>query len=117
MQISRAPHTPDLQLLTDIQAKIDALFARCPMLCGFSIQDRAMLPIQLDDRVIPDADLFITEIGIYPKLGADLQSEIRSEEHTSELQSQSNLVCRLLLEKKKKKSKQNRMLNDTTSSV
>src|SRR2546430_7998501 len=35
----------------------------------------------------------------------DLQQETadtRSEEHTSELQSQSNLVCRLLLEKKKK---------------
>src|SRR2546430_12083202 len=31
----------------------------------------------------------------------------RSEEHTSELQSQSNLVCRLLLEKKKKKKIQN----------
>src|SRR3989475_3566087 len=31
--------------------------------------------------------------------------ETRSEEHTSELQSQSNLVCRLLLEKKKKKNK------------
>src|SRR5688572_32390566 len=29
----------------------------------------------------------------------------RSEEHTSELQSQSNLVCRLLLEKKNKKIK------------
>src|SRR2546430_5713252 len=29
-------------------------------------------------------------------------SQDRSEEHTSELQSQSNLVCRLLLEKKKK---------------
>src|SRR5688572_31125564 len=28
---------------------------------------------------------------------------VRSEEHTSEFQSQSNLVCRLLLEKKKKK--------------
>src|SRR2546430_11398729 len=28
-------------------------------------------------------------------------AELRSEEHTSELQSQSNLVCRLLLEKKK----------------
>src|SRR2546430_3310903 len=28
-------------------------------------------------------------------------SRVRSEEHTSELQSQSNLVCRLLLEKKK----------------
>src|SRR2546427_3686243 len=32
----------------------------------------------------------------------------RSEEHTSELQSQSNLVCRLLLEKKKKKTRQTR---------
>src|SRR2546430_13829687 len=30
---------------------------------------------------------------------------LRSEEHTSELQSQSNLVCRLLLEKKKKREK------------
>src|SRR5688572_31161695 len=34
----------------------------------------------------------------------------RSEEHTSELQSQSNLVCRLLLEKKKKK-KTNKYIN------
>src|SRR5688572_32410008 len=33
------------------------------------------------------------------------RSSSRSEEHTSELQSQSNLVCRLLLEKKKKKKK------------
>src|SRR2546427_7261637 len=32
-------------------------------------------------------------------------SKHRSEEHTSELQSQSNLVCRLLLEKKKKRDK------------
>src|SRR2546427_2320804 len=35
----------------------------------------------------------------------DLKGEARSEEHTSELQSQSNLVCRLLLEKKKKQKK------------
>src|SRR5438270_7554062 len=33
---------------------------------------------------------------------------MRSEEHTSELQSQSNLVCRLLLEKKKKKKKKSK---------
>src|SRR4051812_49718614 len=32
-------------------------------------------------------------------------TEVRSEEHTSELQSHVNLVCRLLLEKKKKKKK------------
>src|SRR2546427_8277965 len=35
------------------------------------------------------------------------ESGYRSEEHTSELQSQSNLVCRLLLEKKKKKQLKN----------
>src|SRR2546427_5890455 len=34
----------------------------------------------------------------------DVEKWERSEEHTSELQSQSNLVCRLLLEKKKNKS-------------
>src|SRR5256885_6637292 len=33
--------------------------------------------------------------------GLDLVGEVRSEEHTSELQSPCNLVCRLLLEKKK----------------
>src|SRR6202034_4939919 len=36
--------------------------------------------------------------------GLRLRARGRSEEHTSELQSQSNLVCRLLLEKKKKKT-------------
>src|SRR2546430_7102416 len=35
---------------------------------------------------------------------------VRSEEHTSELQSQSNLVCRLLLEKKKKKEASTRTM-------
>src|SRR2546430_10120432 len=34
--------------------------------------------------------------------GPEADQPFRSEEHTSELQSQSNLVCRLLLEKKKK---------------
>src|SRR2546430_13108195 len=38
-----------------------------------------------------------------PQQQAGIDSSLeRSEEHTSELQSQSNLVCRLLLEKKKK---------------
>src|SRR5688572_32273560 len=35
---------------------------------------------------------------------AGRRHSVRSEEHTSELQSQSNLVCRLLLEKKKKQT-------------
>src|SRR5258706_3473553 len=41
--------------------------------------------------------------GIGPVFGSDERTSIRSEEHTSELQSLTNLVCRLLLEKKKRK--------------
>src|SRR5688572_32192010 len=49
-------------------------------------------------------------VSAYPNAGlpnefGQYDQTPRSEEHTSELQSQSNLVCRLLLEKKKKKTK------------
>src|SRR2546430_13531807 len=44
---------------------------------------------------------FITGAGIGGEYAAINSTIQRSEEHTSELQSQSNLVCRLLLEKKK----------------
>src|SRR2546427_7488025 len=47
-------------------------------------------------RVLPTSDL--------PAVQGDPREAHRSEEHTSELQSQSNLVCRLLLEKKKHRS-------------
>src|SRR2546427_8579504 len=48
------------------------------------------------------ADGICQQVGL--AAGRDLAPvAARSEEHTSELQSQSNLVCRLLLEKKKKK--------------
>src|SRR5258706_4678709 len=43
------------------------------------------------------------DLGLYEKFKA-LRASSRSEEHTSELQSLTNLVCRLLLEKKKKKT-------------
>src|SRR5688572_31922020 len=43
-------------------------------------------------------------LHLYDRVIAVSESACRSEEHTSELQSQSNLVCRLLLEKKKKKT-------------
>src|SRR5688572_31000156 len=48
-----------------------------------------------------DRHAFIGELGdgLRDVVFEDL--EVRSEEHTSELQSQSNIVCRLLLEKKK----------------
>src|SRR5688572_31966558 len=44
---------------------------------------------------------FCKEFNAATKNDAGLIIPVRSEEHTSELQSQSNLVCRLLLEKKK----------------
>src|SRR2546430_4276622 len=80
--------------------------------------------------LFPYTTLFRSEIGVLPILGragrfneqdvrrystlglchqsgqlTNARSRARSEEHTSELQSQSNLVCRLLLEKKKKRLK------------
>src|SRR2546430_6578523 len=42
---------------------------------------------------------------------ADAPQFLRSEEHTSELQSQSNLVCRLLLEKKNNSISRHMLLN------
>src|SRR5688572_31608879 len=51
--------------------------------------------------VAVDADEWIEEREVKAVTAGAL---FRSEEHTSELQSQSNLVCRLLLEKKKKKT-------------
>src|SRR5690606_41896365 len=56
-------------------------------------RDRAA---RIDPLVAQDAFRIVRrEIGVDPR-------EERSEEHTSELQSRENLVCRLLLEKKKK---------------
>src|SRR2546426_7420110 len=49
----------------------------------------------------------LDQAGAHEERGRQLES--RSEEHTSELQSPCNLVCRLLLEKKKKKIEQQTM--------
>src|SRR2546430_4372429 len=73
-----------------------------------------------EDYILPESDdaakrlaAFLTEQGIQATfkvvgekartLERRQRTDVRSEEHTSELQSQSNLVCRLLLEKKKYK--------------
>src|SRR3712207_8890659 len=51
------------------------------------------------------AFLLLVQLGLellYPLLEAGSRLVVRSEEHTSELQSRQYLVCRLLLEKKKK---------------
>src|SRR5438093_7778219 len=56
------------------------------------------------------------EVSLAAELGGEVEPRrlLRSEEHTSELQSLTNLVCRLLLEKKKK---QNSTQTDTTNTL
>src|SRR5690242_20845664 len=57
------------------------------------------------DAAVEHLELIEPQIGKTPALGDRVSEEDdarRSEEHTSELQSHVNLVCRLLLEKKKK---------------
>src|SRR2546427_8919152 len=66
------------------------LFRSAWMLTGIGVGMYFSSPLFMRFRVAPIATV---EIVTPTK---------RSEEHTSELQSQSNLVCRLLLEKKKK---------------
>src|SRR2546427_9427340 len=54
-----------------------------------------------DERAIHAESARTGERAPKDRIGGGAE-RVRSEEHTSELQSQSNLVCRLLLEKKKK---------------
>src|SRR2546427_6660279 len=69
----------------------------CALLLPFAIdQVRSMRSVEIT-AIVALVLLFITYREVRQL------SMSRSEEHTSELQSQSNLVCRLLLEKKKKK--------------
>src|SRR5260221_7654374 len=69
---------------------------------------RSVYPI--DDRRIPGYfPLAVTGVSPLAPSGRGAPPPPRSEEHTSELQSHSDLVCRLLLEKKKKRDKTNRL--------
>src|SRR3989454_1280677 len=61
--------------------------------------DEAMKEIRLDAD--EGADILLVKPAL-PCLDLIRRAKARSEEHTSELQSPCNLVCRLLLEKKKK---------------
>src|SRR5687768_17620997 len=79
---------------------------RSPALVGIALLGAA---VQLRERHDRDVELFGERLQAVADL-ADLEVlALRSEEHTSELQSRLHLVCRLLLEKKKKNiSEQNR---------
>src|SRR2546427_4993828 len=61
---------------------------------------------QATDRISPTVSPRVLRMGRLTISSRRGGSWARSEEHTSELQSQSNIVCRLLLEKKKQKHKE-----------
>src|SRR5437879_8193474 len=52
--------------------------------------------------------------SVYDRKAPSIPAPLRSEEHTSELQSPMYLVCRLLLEKKKKNDQQQRLWKSTS---
>src|SRR5256886_13608822 len=67
----------------------------------FSVAAFVPLAVLAAKAVFTSARLNTTVVRVGLLTMAALTNAVRSEEHTSELQSQSNLVCRLLLEKKK----------------
>src|SRR5437016_9323077 len=84
--IRRPPRSTLFPYTTLFRSKDDVLDLH------IDIRQRAVLDVVLNAVVLP----FLVDYGAL--------NIARSEEHTSELQSLTNLVCRLLLEKKKKKS-------------
>src|SRR5260370_20563900 len=73
------------------------LFPYTTLFRSYSKRNRKYLPPSLLCFFTADNTLYWPISSFYQNIG------FRSEEHTSELQSHLNLVCRLLLEKKKKK--------------
>src|SRR5205814_6083444 len=69
-----------------------------------AIIDRPALVLPDDARMIVWTIVNVEDWGIERPMPQTSTLTIRSEEHTSELQSLRHLVCRLLLEKKKKRS-------------
>src|SRR5690606_42009154 len=59
------------------------------------------MPLGALRHAFGDEDLTATATPLGPRFMLYVERPARSEEHTSELQSRENLVCRLLLEKKK----------------
>src|SRR2546427_3572313 len=82
--------------------KLRSLLTVLGVVLGVSvIMAVAAMVTGVDRSVTEDMMQFGTDTAFISRF--DQGPHNRSEEHTSELQSQSNLVCRLLLEKKKKK--------------
>src|SRR5690625_5767314 len=90
--------------------------ATIALLVTLGFTERVVIRNEQDPELVEHAEYALGDTGgiMFGSVrndGSALDAVGRSEEHTSELQSRGHLVCRLLLEKKKMKKKQN--LNDT----
>src|SRR5438132_7153192 len=115
----QSANSDDTRQISDVQAlisrRVDVLVIvphnGGAMAKAVNMAHDAGIPVLAYDRLITDCDLDLYMTFDNEKVG-ELQAQFlvdhlpknRSEEHTSELQSHSDLVCRLLLEKKKKKN-------------
>src|SRR5690606_41847644 len=75
-----------------------------PIWCAFHRWRTRCAGVLGDGQIVAELSGISVEWRLVWPAQAVLVSFLRSEEHTSELQSRENLVCRLLLEKKKTKS-------------
>src|SRR2546426_4598495 len=112
----KVPHRPDLMLAIVLfelrrgQRQPSQWFHDTHENCalwwlGYGIRPARSCWYEFRERTAALVDTMNTHV-LHQAVEAELTTgERRSEEHTSELQSPCNLVCRLLLEKKKKKSK------------
>src|SRR5437870_8120503 len=86
------------------------LLSSCPPVRPFFFFFFLMIRRPPRSTLFPYTTLFRSLFGLGPADGwycAERRDDARSEERTSELQSRGHLVCRLLLEKKKKNKKKN----------
>src|SRR5690606_41845002 len=81
----------------------DLLLLGHPVHVGRALVDLADLVrrARVEEHPLGERGLSRVDVGRDPDVPHPREFEWRSEEHTSELQSRENLVCRLLLEKKK----------------
>src|SRR5690606_41745818 len=68
---------------------------------GLSYPNNETIALRFSGQTAPLDDIRVRQAINYAIDREGIVSSLRSEEHTSELQSRENLVCRLLLEKKK----------------
>src|SRR5690606_40439614 len=102
-----SPITPDITTLSLHDAL--PISPRIPT----TTNDRTSPAVKLPRSVRPNTSpitkqprIFTLKVASGKFAISSLANSSRSEEHTSELQSRENIVCRLLLEKKKQKTKQ-----------